>query len=101
MTPLWTSKSCPEARVLPEGVRVAVEVEVAETAARLRQRDVRGEIRADDIADVEDVIHTALNHRADLRDLSPVIVPLSYDLSALSAPPSPTGFIQELDAIRK
>ncbi|KAL1706587.1 hypothetical protein EV121DRAFT_278694 [Schizophyllum commune] len=56
---------------------------------------------ADDIADVEDVILTALNHRADLRDLSPVIVPLSYDLSALSAPPSPTGFIEELDAIRK
>ncbi|KAL1758906.1 hypothetical protein FB107DRAFT_246719 [Schizophyllum commune] len=56
---------------------------------------------ADDIADVEDVILTALNHRADLRDLSPVIVPLSYDLSALSAPPSPTGFMEELDAIRK
>ena len=49
-----TAKACFEARVLPEGVRVAVEVEVAETAARLRQRDVRGEIRADDIADVEE-----------------------------------------------
>ncbi|KAL1732219.1 hypothetical protein EV714DRAFT_282833 [Schizophyllum commune] len=56
---------------------------------------------ADDIADVEDVILTTLNHRADLRDLSPVIVPLSYDLSGLSAPPSPTGFMEELDAIRK
>ncbi|KAL1683094.1 hypothetical protein EV122DRAFT_273658 [Schizophyllum commune] len=56
---------------------------------------------ADDIADVEDVILTALTHRADLRDLSPVIVPLSYDLSALSAPPSPAGFMEELDAIRK
>ncbi|KAL1690896.1 hypothetical protein GGG16DRAFT_113575 [Schizophyllum commune] len=58
----------------------------------------------DDIADVEDAILTALNHRADLRDLSPVIVPLSYDLSALAAPPSPTGptgFMEELDAIRK
>ncbi|KAL1758912.1 hypothetical protein FB107DRAFT_271642 [Schizophyllum commune] len=55
----------------------------------------------DDIADVEDVIHTALNHRADLRDLSPVIVPLSYDLSVLTAPPSPSEFVKELIAIRK
>ncbi|KAI5888859.1 uncharacterized protein SCHCODRAFT_02602189 [Schizophyllum commune H4-8] len=55
----------------------------------------------DDIADVEDAILTALNHRADLRDLSPVIVPLSYDLSALTAPPSPTEFMEELVAIKK
>ncbi|KAL1683093.1 hypothetical protein EV122DRAFT_273657 [Schizophyllum commune] len=55
----------------------------------------------DDIADVEDAILTALNHRADLGNISPVIVPLSYDLSTLTAPPSPTGFIEELEAIRK
>ncbi|KAL1706586.1 hypothetical protein EV121DRAFT_289359 [Schizophyllum commune] len=56
---------------------------------------------ADDIADVENDVRAAFAFRADLRDLSPVIVPLSYDLSTLTAPPSPTGFMEELAAIRK
>ncbi|KAL1758913.1 hypothetical protein FB107DRAFT_271643 [Schizophyllum commune] len=50
----------------------------------------------------EDALRLAvLTHRADLGDLSPVIVPLSYDLSTLPTPPSPTGFMEELDAIKK
>ncbi|KAL1762286.1 hypothetical protein FB107DRAFT_190358, partial [Schizophyllum commune] len=53
----------------------------------------------DNIADVERDILAIINYRSDLRDVSPVIVPLSYDLSALDAPPSPTGFMEELDAI--
>ena len=52
-----------------------------------------------DVADIENDILAALDHRADLLDISPVIVPLSYDLSSLNAPPSPTGFMEELDAI--
>ena len=53
------------------------------------------------VAEVEDDILAALMYRADLGNTSPVIVPLSYDLSTLPAPPSPTGFMEELDAIKK
>ncbi|KAL1683087.1 hypothetical protein EV122DRAFT_202063 [Schizophyllum commune] len=53
------------------------------------------------VSDAEEDALAVLTHRADLGDLSPVIVPLSYDLSTLSAPPSPTGFMEELDAIKK
>ncbi|KAL1717461.1 hypothetical protein EV715DRAFT_274160 [Schizophyllum commune] len=56
---------------------------------------------ADDIADVEDDILAAINYQSDLRDTSPVIKPLSYDLSSLDAPPSPAGFIEELKAIHR
>lgn len=56
---------------------------------------------ANAIAEVEDDILAALTYRADLGNTSPVIVPLSYDLSTLPAPPSPTGFMEELSAIRK
>ena len=55
----------------------------------------------DNIAEVENDILAVLTHRADLSTVSPVIVPLSYDLSTLPAPPSPTGFMEELSAIRK
>ncbi|KAL1710104.1 hypothetical protein EV121DRAFT_286141 [Schizophyllum commune] len=55
----------------------------------------------DDIADVEDDILAAINYQSDLRDTSPVIIPLSYDLSSLNAPPSPAGFIEELKAIHR
>ena len=56
---------------------------------------------ADDASDVDNDLLAVFTHRADLRDVSPVIVPLSYDLSTLAAPPSPTGFMEELSAIRK
>ncbi|KAL1690895.1 hypothetical protein GGG16DRAFT_113574 [Schizophyllum commune] len=55
----------------------------------------------DKIAEVENDILAVLTHRADLSTVSPVIVPLSYDLSTLLGPPSPTGFMEELSAIRK
>ncbi|KAL1690897.1 hypothetical protein GGG16DRAFT_113576 [Schizophyllum commune] len=55
----------------------------------------------EDIAEVENDILAALTHRADLGNTSPVIVPLSYDLSTLTTPPSPSGFMEELEAIRK
>ncbi|KAL1732220.1 hypothetical protein EV714DRAFT_270980 [Schizophyllum commune] len=55
----------------------------------------------DNVAEVENDIIAALTHRADLNTVSPVIVPLSYDLSTLPSPPSPTGFMEELAAIRK
>ncbi|KAL1729253.1 hypothetical protein EV714DRAFT_251715 [Schizophyllum commune] len=55
---------------------------------------------ADDVADVANDILAAINYQSDLRDVSPVIIPLSYDLSTLDAPPSPTGFMEELEAIR-
>ncbi|KAL1683646.1 hypothetical protein EV122DRAFT_273300 [Schizophyllum commune] len=55
----------------------------------------------DNIADVERDILAIINYRSDLRDVSPVIVPLSYDLSTLDAPPSPTGFMEELKAIKR
>ncbi|KAL1669261.1 hypothetical protein GGF50DRAFT_123356 [Schizophyllum commune] len=55
----------------------------------------------DDVADVANDILAAINYQSDLRDVSPVIVPLSYDLSTLDAPPSPAGFMEELDAIRR
>ncbi|KAL1758904.1 hypothetical protein FB107DRAFT_258205 [Schizophyllum commune] len=56
---------------------------------------------ANAIAEVEDDILAALTYRADLGNTSPVIVPLSYDLSTLPEPPSPTGFMEELKAIKK
>ena len=61
------------------------------------------ELASDGISesDAEEAALAVLTHRADLGDLSPVIVPLSYDLSTLPAPPSPTGFMEELDAIQK
>ncbi|KAL1683653.1 hypothetical protein EV122DRAFT_273307 [Schizophyllum commune] len=55
----------------------------------------------DDVADVTNDILAAINYQSDLRDVSPVIIPLSYDLSTLDAPPSPTGFMEELEAIRR
>ncbi|KAL1688387.1 hypothetical protein GGG16DRAFT_38116, partial [Schizophyllum commune] len=55
----------------------------------------------DNIADVERDILAIINYKSDLRDVSPVIVPLSYDLSTLDAPPSPTGFMEELQAIKR
>ncbi|KAL1732222.1 hypothetical protein EV714DRAFT_270983 [Schizophyllum commune] len=56
---------------------------------------------ANAIAEVEDDILAALTYRADLGNTSPVIVPLSYDLSTLPEPPSPTGFMEELKVIKK
>ncbi|KAL1664957.1 hypothetical protein GGF50DRAFT_53629 [Schizophyllum commune] len=56
---------------------------------------------ADDASEVDKDLLAVFTHRADLGDVSPVIVPLSYDLSTLTAPPSPTGFLEELNAIRK
>ncbi|KAI5900282.1 uncharacterized protein SCHCODRAFT_01345250 [Schizophyllum commune H4-8] len=55
----------------------------------------------DDIADAEDDILAAINYQSELRDVSPVIIPLSYDLSSLDAPPSPAGFLEELKAINR
>ncbi|KAL1717463.1 hypothetical protein EV715DRAFT_292149 [Schizophyllum commune] len=55
----------------------------------------------DSIADVERDILAIINYKSDLRDVSPVIVPLSYDLSTLDAPSSPTGFMEELEAIKR
>ena len=51
---LGTAKACFEARVLPEGLRVVLLVQVAETAAGLRQRDMGAQIGADDVANVEE-----------------------------------------------
>ena len=56
---------------------------------------------ANAIAEVEEDILAALTYRADLGNTSPVIVPLSYDLSTLPEPPSPTRFMEELKAIQK
>ena len=56
---------------------------------------------ANGVAELEDDILAALTYRADLGNTSPVIVPLSYDLSTLPEPPSPTGFMEELKAIQK
>ena len=56
---------------------------------------------ANGVAEVENDILAALTYRADLGNTSPVIVPLSYDLSTLPEPPSPTGFMEELKAIKK
>ncbi|KAL1683095.1 hypothetical protein EV122DRAFT_273659 [Schizophyllum commune] len=58
-------------------------------------------LAANGVAEVEEDILAALMYRADLGNTSPVIVPLSYDLSTLPAPPSPTGFMEELDAIKE
>lgn len=55
----------------------------------------------DNIADIERDILAIINFQSDLRDLSPVIVPLSYDLSTLDAPPSPSDFMEELEAIKR
>ena len=56
---------------------------------------------ANGVAELEDDILAALTYRADLGNTSPVIVPLSYDLSTLPESPSPTGFMEELKAIKK
>ncbi|KAL1683098.1 hypothetical protein EV122DRAFT_273662 [Schizophyllum commune] len=56
---------------------------------------------ANGVAELEDDILAALTYRADLGNTSPVIVPLSYDLSTLPEPPSPAGFLEELKAIKK
>ena len=57
-------------------------------------------IDADDPANVENM-HHSLVLRAEHGTVAPVIVPLSYDLSSLDAPPSPAGFMEELHAIQK
>lgn len=49
-TTLRSSKACSEARELPEHLRIVLMVDVAETPTGLRERDVRGEIRTDGIA---------------------------------------------------
>ncbi|KAL1710106.1 hypothetical protein EV121DRAFT_286143 [Schizophyllum commune] len=53
----------------------------------------------DDNADLEHDILAAINPQSDSHYASPVIVPLSYDLGSLDAPPSPTGFMEELEKI--
>ena len=49
-TAFGSPKACLEARELPERFGVLCVVQVAETPTGLRQREVRGEIRADDIS---------------------------------------------------
>ena len=54
MTPLWATKSCPEARVLPEWLRVFSAVQLAETPACLRERDMGDDISVDSVSDMDE-----------------------------------------------
>ncbi|KAI4520158.1 hypothetical protein K525DRAFT_271070 [Schizophyllum commune Loenen D] len=61
----------------------------------------RPEEIASDGLDAQDLALDVLRHRLDIGDLSPVIVPISYDIGTLDAPPSPSGFVEELDAVQR
>ncbi|KAI4525155.1 hypothetical protein K525DRAFT_266327 [Schizophyllum commune Loenen D] len=71
------------------------------THSGLEAQEVQDDVARETAPAVDKIAEVENDILADLSTISPVIVPLSYDLSTLPAPPSPTGFMEELSAIRK
>ncbi|TRM67740.1 hypothetical protein BD626DRAFT_564651 [Schizophyllum amplum] len=73
---------------------------VADSEGVVAQQQTAPGEQADNIVDLENLILSALTHRADLDEFSPVIEPLSYDISVFHSPPSPSGFMEEIGMIK-